>query len=83
MRLCEYVNLSINPLTKEGIFSEGNMENIFFTIPINISANSDVIKMCISVQSALHRRLPYILPYLKGFKTCLVGHMRRCHALIH
>ena len=44
MRLEEDVDLSINPLPKEGIFSEGNMENIFVTIPINISANLDVIE---------------------------------------
>ena len=44
MSLAEDVHLSINHLPKKGIFSEGNMENIFVTIPINISTNPDVIE---------------------------------------
>ena len=44
MRVAEYVDVLINPLPKEGIFVEGNMENKSFTIPINISANLNVVK---------------------------------------
>ena len=44
VRLVEDVDVPINPLPKEGIFDEGNMENIYVTIPINIFVNPDVIK---------------------------------------
>ena len=44
MRLAKDVDLSINPLPNEGIFAEGNMANISVTIPINISANPDIIE---------------------------------------
>ena len=44
VRLAEYVDLPINHFLKEGIFAEGNMENISVTIPINISVNPDVIE---------------------------------------
>ena len=44
MRLAEDVDISINTLPKEGIFAEGNIENIYVTIPINISANPDIIE---------------------------------------
>ena len=44
MRLEDDVDLPINSLPREGIFSEGNMENISLTIPINISANPDVVE---------------------------------------
>ena len=38
------VDTPINPLPREGIFAEGNMENIFTTIPINISTNPNVME---------------------------------------
>ena len=44
MRLAEYVDIPINPFPKEGIFAQGNMENIFFTIPINILVNFDIVE---------------------------------------
>ena len=44
MRLMEGVDLSINPLPKEGVFSKGNMENISSIIPINISTNPNVVE---------------------------------------
>ena len=44
MIVMEDVDLPINPLPKEGIFVEGNMENIFVTIPINIYVNLDVVE---------------------------------------
>ena len=44
MRLEDDVDLKINPFLREGIFAEGNMANISVTIPINISANPDVIE---------------------------------------
>ena len=42
VRLAEGVDFPVNPLPKEGVFAEGNMENIYTTILINISVNPDV-----------------------------------------
>ena len=48
VRLSEDVDTPINPLSREGIFAEGNMENISTTIPINISANPNIVEnVCI------------------------------------
>ena len=44
LRLSEDVDTPINPLPREGMFAEGNMENISTTIPINISVNPDVVE---------------------------------------
>ena len=44
MRLADDVDTPINPLTREGIFVEGNMENICVTIPVNISVNPNVVE---------------------------------------
>ena len=44
MRLAGDVDTPINPLPREGIFAEGNMENISITIPINISVNPNVME---------------------------------------
>ena len=44
MRLAGDVDTSIIPLPREGIFAEGNMENISTTIPINISANPNIVE---------------------------------------
>ena len=44
MRLLGDVDTPINPLPREGIFAEGNIANISTTIPINISANSNVVE---------------------------------------
>ena len=44
VRLVDNVDLSINPLPNEGVFVEGNMENISTTFPINISVNPNVIE---------------------------------------
>ena len=44
MRMSEDVDIPINPLPREGVFSEGNMANISATIPINISMNLDVVE---------------------------------------
>ena len=44
MRLAGDDDIPINPLPREGIFAEGNMENIFSTIPINICVNPDVME---------------------------------------
>ena len=37
-------HIPINPLQSEGIFVGGNMENIYVTVPINISANPNVME---------------------------------------
>ena len=44
MRLAGDVDTPINPLPREGIFVEGNMENISANIPINISINQKVVE---------------------------------------
>ena len=44
MRLSDDVDTPINPLPGEGMFAEGNMENISTTIPINIFVNLDVVE---------------------------------------
>ena len=44
MGLAGDVDTPINPLPREGIFAEENMANISTTIPINISANPNVVE---------------------------------------
>ena len=44
MRLADDVDMPVNPLPREGIFAEGNMANIYSTIPINISVNPNVVE---------------------------------------
>ena len=44
MRLAGDVDTPINPLPIEGIFVQGNMENISATIPINISVNPNIVE---------------------------------------
>ena len=44
MTLTGDVDTPINPLPREGIFAEGNMEKISTTIPVNISANPNVVE---------------------------------------
>ena len=44
MRLEDDVHMPVNPLPWEGMFAEGNMENISATITINISVNPDVVE---------------------------------------
>ena len=44
MRLAGDVDTPINPLPREVMSAKGNMENIYVTIPINISTNPDIIK---------------------------------------
>ena len=44
MRLAGDVDTPINPLPREGMFVEGNMENISTTIPINIYVNPNVVE---------------------------------------
>ena len=44
MRLAGDADTPIKPLPREGIFAEGNMENISTTIPINISANPNIVE---------------------------------------
>jgi hypothetical protein len=40
----DYVDKTMNPLVKHGVYAEGNMENILETIPINISNDPNVIE---------------------------------------
>ena len=44
MRLASDADTPINPLPREGIFAEEDMENTSTTIPINISANLNIVE---------------------------------------
>ena len=44
MRLENDVDMPVNPLPREGMFDEGNMENIYTTIPVNIFVNPEVVE---------------------------------------
>ena len=44
VRLAEGDDMPINPLPKEGVFFEGNMENISTTISLNISAKPNIVE---------------------------------------
>ena len=44
VRLTDDVDTPVNPLPREGMFAEGNMENISTAIPINISINPNVVE---------------------------------------
>ena len=44
MRRAGDVDTPINRLPREGIFAEGNMENISATIPINISVDPNIVE---------------------------------------
>ena len=44
VRLAGDADIPINPLPREGIFAEGNMEKKFIAIPINISANPNIVE---------------------------------------
>ena len=69
MRLVGDADTPINPLPREEIFAEGNMENIFVTIPINISTNPNVVENvhiganCSSEEIAIYTAL------FKGFRS--------------
>ena len=65
MRLAGDVDTPINPLPREGIFAEGNMENISATIPINISANPNVVE---NVHIGANCSLEEIVIYTALFK---------------
>ena len=40
----DYVDKTMNPLVKHGVYVEGNMENILEMIPINISNDPNVVE---------------------------------------
>ena len=44
MRLEGDADTPINPLARDGIFVEGNMEKKIVTIPINISSNTNIVE---------------------------------------
>ena len=74
MRLTGDVDTPINPLPRELIFADGNMENIFTTIPINISVNPNVMENVhmsancspeeIAIYTALFKEFRYIFSCL-------------------
>ena len=65
MRLAGDADTPINPLPREGIFAEGNMENISSTIPINISANQNIVE---NVHIGANYSLEEIVIYTVLFK---------------
>ena len=65
MRLAGDVDTPINPLPREGIFAEGNMENISTTIPINISTKPNIAE---NVHIGVNCSLEEIAIYTALFK---------------
>ena len=80
MRLVGDVDIPINPLPSEGIFFKGNMEKNYVTIPINISANPNVVENVYIGANCSLEEVSIYTPYLRSSATCLPGHMRRCQA---
>ena len=78
MRLSEYVDIPINPLPREGMFAEGNMENISATIPINISVNSDVMENIYIGANCSFEEISIYTALLRNSVMSLPSHMRRC-----
>ena len=83
MRLVDDVDMHVNPLPREGMFAEGNMANIFATIPINISVNPGAME---NIHIGSNCSPEEIAIYTSLFKDSVMffpGHMRRCQASIH
>ena len=68
VRLEEGVDSLINPLPKEGVFADGNLENISSTILINISVNPNVVE---NVHIGANCSLDKIAIYTSAFKELL------------
>ena len=66
MRLTGDVYTPINPLPREGIFAEGNMENISTTIPINIYVNPNIVEnVHIDANCSLEKIAIYITLFME------------------
>ena len=65
MRLAGDVDMPINPLPREGMFVEGNMEKISTTIPNNISINPNIVE---NVHIGTNCSLKEIVIYTALFK---------------
>ena len=65
MRLAGDVDTPINPLPREGIFAEANIENISATIPIDISTKPNVVE---NVHIDVNCSPEYIAIYTALFK---------------
>ena len=88
MRLASDDDTPINPLPREGIFAEGNMENIFITIHINISTNPNIVENVhigancspeeISIYRALFKKLSDVFSWsyedMLGIDPSIVEH---------
>ena len=61
------IDTPINPLPREGIFAEGNMGNIFDTIPINISVSPDVMENIYIVANCSPEEIPIYTALFKKF----------------
>ena len=68
MRLEDDVDIPINPLPREGMFFEGNMVNIFATIPINISVNPDVVENIHIVANCSPEEIAIYMSLFKEFR---------------
>ena len=64
-KLAQGVDLPVDPLPKEGLFTEANMENISTTISINISANPNVME---NVHIGANCSLEEVSIYTSSFK---------------
>ena len=93
MRLSDDVDIPINPLPREGMFAEGNMENISVTVPINISVNPDVMENIyivancspeeISIYTALFKEFHDVFAWsyeeMRGIDPSIVEHEIRTY----
>ena len=83
MRLSDDVDTPVNPLPREGVFAEGNMENISATIPINIFVKPNVVENIYIGANCSPEEIAIYTALFKESVISLPGHMRRCQALIH
>ena len=83
MRLAGDVETPINPLPREGIFADGNMEKNFATIPINISANPNVVENVHIGANFSPEEIAIYTTLFKEFCDVFVGNMKRCQDLTH
>ena len=66
------------PLSSPGPMADGNMANIYPTIPINISHDLGKIENVYIGQNVFELRFKSISSYSKSFVTYLLGHTRKC-----
>jgi hypothetical protein len=76
--LSTVIVISTIPESAHDVFSEGNLRNIFPTIPLTSSSNLELSKMSISeLHVPLTKSLP-THPFSKSFVTSSPGAMKKC-----